>query len=187
MILDGEGPVRLSELPNPAAAKAALTEIFFESSSRTGFTSSQERQSFLERWTGFYLARYPEDIWLWQETDGGFAGYLTGCRDSAGARPLHEAVPGYAVFEDCFGAFPAHLHVNCRNTRRNAGIGARLVECFAASCREDGLAGVHIVTAPTARNVGFYLRTGFTERVTRSFGNRPLLFMGRRLSAEGKA
>jgi len=179
--------VRLSYLASPAAALEALTAIFFESSSRTAFTSSQERQNFLERWTGFYLSHYPEDVWLWREADGSFAGYLTGCRDSAGAAPLYEAVPGYAVFEDCFRAFPAHLHVNCRNDRRNLGIGARLVERFAADCREDGLAGVHIVTAPTARNVGFYRRAGFTEQVVRDFSGRSLLFMGRRLRAEGGA
>ena len=96
----GGGPVRLSDLASPTAALEALTAIFFESSSRTAFTSSQERQNFLERWTGFYLTHYPADVWLWRETDGGFAGYLTGCRDSAGAAPLYEAVPGYAVFED---------------------------------------------------------------------------------------
>ena len=182
-----EGPVRLSDLADPAPALAALTEIFFESSSRTGFSSPEERQSFLERWTGFYLSRYPEDVWLWRDADGGFAGYLTGCRDSAAAEPLYRAVPGYALFEDCFQAFPAHLHVNCRDGRRGAGIGARLVEHFAAACRADGLAGVHIVTAPAARNVGFYQRTGFTERVLRDFGGRPLLLMGRRLRAEGGA
>ncbi len=181
------GPVRLSDLTDGSAAVAALTEIFFESSSRTEFSSPQERQNFLERWTSFYLKRYPEDVWFWREADGGFAGYLTGCRDSAGAAALYESVPGYAVFEDCFGAFPAHLHVNCRNERRNSGFGARLVEHFAASCREDGLAGVHIVTAPTARNAGFYRRIGFTEEVVRSFGNRSLLFMGRPLKTEGRA
>ena len=183
----GGGPVRLSDLASPAAALEALTAMFFESSSRTAFTSPQERQSFFERWTGFYLNRYPADVWLWHEADGGFAGYLTGCRDSAGAKPLYEAVPGYAVFEDCFGAFPAHLHVNCRNDRRNSGIGARLIERFAVDCRANGLAGVHIVTAPAARNVGFYQRAGFTERVIRDFGTRSLLFMGRRLGAEGEA
>lgn len=179
------GPVRLSDLPDSAAALEALTAIFFESSPRTAFTSSQERQNFLERWTDFYLSHYPEDVWLWREDDGSFAGYVTGCRDSAGAEPLYQAVPGYAVFEDCFGAFPAHLHVNCRSDRQGRGIGARLVDRFAAECREEGLAGVHIVTAPTARNVGFYQRTGFTEQVLRDFSGRPLLFMGRRLRAEG--
>ncbi|MEI6558395.1 MAG: GNAT family N-acetyltransferase [Rhodospirillaceae bacterium] len=181
------GPVCLSELAETAAAVAALTGIFFETSSRTDFSSPGERQGFLERWTGFYLTRYPDEVWFWRDADGVLAGYLTGCRDSAGAAPLFDAVPGYPVFEDCFGAFPAHLHVNCRADRQNRGIGARLVEHFTARCRAAGLAGVHIVTAPTARNVGFYQRTGFTHQVTRNFGSRSLLFMGRPLRAEGGA
>ena len=184
--MEGEA-VRLTDLAEPGPALAALTEIFFESSSRTAFNSSQERQNFLERWTGFYLNRYPEDVWFWREADGGYAGYLTGCRDSAGAAPLYEAVPGYLVFEDCFAAFPAHLHVNCRSGRRDLGIGGRLVERFAAGCRASGLAGVHVVTAPTARNVGFYQRNGFTHRVAREFGSRSLLFLGRHLEAEDAA
>ncbi len=181
------GPIPLSDLTDPAAAQAALTEIFFESSSRTEFSSPQDRQNFLERWTSFYLKQYPQDVWFWRELNGEFAGYLTGCRDSSGATALFESIPGYALFEDCFEEFPAHFHVNCRNERRSSGFGTRLVEHFAALCRADRLAGVHIVTAPTARNVGFYQRIGFTEQVTRSFGTRSLLFMGRRLWTEGRA
>jgi GNAT superfamily N-acetyltransferase len=180
----GGGPVRLSDLVDPAPALTALREIFFESSSRTVFSSEEDRQAFYRRWTSFYRERCPDDVWFWQDASGTFAGYLTGCRNSAEAQPLFAEVPGYAVFESCFAEFPAHFHVNCRADRRGHGLGARLVETFVEDCRRTGLTGLHLVTAPDARNIGFYQRLGFTIRLTRPFGTRSLLFMGRSLKAE---
>ena len=185
--MTGGGPIRLTALPDRGAAVAALERIFFESSSRTEFASEQDRLSFFERWTSYYLDHRPEYVWLWMESDGGFSGYLTGCLDSAAAGPLYESLASYTVFEDRFAEFPAHLHVNCRSARRNVGIGAGLVDTFINDCVAAGVAGVHVVTAPGARNVRFYNRVGFTERVTRAYLGRPLLFMGRRLGAESKA
>lgn len=185
--MSGGGPIRLIALPDRAPALAALERIFFESSSRTEFASEQERRTFFERWTSFYLDWHPEHVWLWMDPEDGFSGYLTGCLDSAAAEPLYNSLPSYGLFERHFREFPAHLHVNCRGARRNVGIGAGLVDTFIEECRAAGLAGVHIVTAPGARNVRFYERVGFTERVTGAYLGRPLLFMGRRLRAESKA
>lgn len=185
--MSGGGPIRLLALPDRAPALAALEYIFFESSSRTEFDSEAERQSFLDRWTQYYLDRAPEHVWLWREANGEFSGYVTGCLDSAAAEPLFQRIPSYKLFEDRFSEFPAHLHVNCRSARRNLGIGAGLVDTFIDECQAAGTAGVHIVTAPEARNVKFYERVGFTEREIRAYQGRPLLFMGRRLRAESKA
>ena len=184
MTVAGGGSIRLSDLTDPAPALTALREIFFESSSRTVFSSESERGGFFRRWTAFYVEQCPGDVWLWRDSGGDFAGYLTGCRSSAEAGPLFTDVPGYAVFQSGFVDFPAHFHVNCRADRRGLGLGARLVECFIEDCRDAGLAGVHLVTAPEARNVGFYQRLGFTVRQSRPFGSRSLLFMGRCLLAE---
>lgn len=173
--------IRLTDIPEKGPAVAALTDIFFQSSSRTSFATAAERTAFLARWTAYYLDHCPDDVLLWREADGSITGYLTGCRDSAGAIPLHDGLPGYTVFADCFAAFPAHLHVNCRPDRRGRGIGAALIEAFASDCAGAGLAGLHIVTAPSARNVQFYARAGFDHRVDRAWAGHPLLFMGRRL------
>lgn len=169
--------VRLTALADPAPALAALEEIFFLSAGRTEFASPEARTAFLHTWTGWYLAQAPRHVWLWQDGDGTIAGYLTGCPDSAGAVELFRTIPRYAAFADLFPRFPAHLHVNVRPERRGQGIGEQLVERFATDCAAAGLAGVHAVTAPGLRNVGFYTRLGFTEAVPRP----PLLFLGRPL------
>ncbi|MCG5241120.1 GNAT family N-acetyltransferase [Azospirillum doebereinerae] len=168
---------RLTALPDRAAALAALEEIFFASTTRTTFASPEDRAAFLATWTGWYLADAPDDVWIALAEDGTVVGYLTGCKDSAGAAPLARTIPKYTDFADRFAAYPAHLHVNVRPGWRDHGIGRQLVDRFAGDCASDGLPGVHLVTGVFARNVEFYRRAGFTDALQRG----PLLFLGRRL------
>jgi Acetyltransferases len=169
--------VRLPRMPDRAAALAALEEIFFLSTTRTTFASPQDRADFFRTWTGWYVERAPDDIWFAMAEDGTIIGYLTGCKDSAGAVDLARVIPKYDVFADRFAAFPAHLHVNVRPGYRDRGVGRTLVDAYAEDCRAEGLPGVHLVTAVFARNVDFYRRAGFTDAIQRG----PLLFLGRHL------
>lgn len=162
---------RLTEVPDRRAALDELEAIFFASALRQRFADGAERAAFLETWTGWYVREAPDDLLLWLDGDGRVAGYLTGCRDSTDATALFDVIPGYAVFADRFACFPAHLHINVRPDRRDAGIGARLIEAFAESCGT----GLHIVTGAGARNAAFYRRNGFTVEETRG----ALHFMGR--------
>lgn len=170
-------PVRLTDLAEPAAARAALRAIFFQSTSRTVFDGDGARERFFATWTGWYLERAPRDVWFLPDGTGGYAGYLTGCRDSAADDGPGRTIPNYAVFADLFPAFPAHLHINLAPDFRGRGLGRRLIDAFAADCRAEGRAGVHAVTAAGARNAGFYTRAGFDHAVERG----PLLFLGKPL------
>ena len=169
---------RLTELPDREAALAALEDIFFLSTLRKDFASEEERAAFFRTWTGWYVERAQQDIWFALDGEGAIIGYLTGCKDSAGAVELARTIPKYEVFADRFAAFPAHLHVNVRPGFRDRGIGRALVDRFAEDCRADGLPGLHLVTGVFARNVAFYQRAGFTAATQRG----PLLFLGRRLT-----
>ncbi|MGQ9370805.1 GNAT family N-acetyltransferase [Azospirillum sp. ST 5-10] len=175
--------VRLAEVEDRGAALAALEAIFFLSAQRRTFATPQERSAFLATWTGWYVTHAAADLWFAHAADGAAdgapIGYLTGCRDSAGAHDLFRIIPRYDAFADRFAAFPAHLHVNVHPDHRNAGVGAALIAAFAADCRTAGLPGVHVVTGADARNVPFYRRNGFTDADRRG----PLLFLGRRLSS----
>jgi GNAT superfamily N-acetyltransferase len=77
--------------------------------------------------------------------------------------------------------FPAHLHINLDAGFRSQGIGAALIEAFAARAKRAGAAGLHAVTGKGVRNVGFYLRCGFTERATAVWNGREIVFLGREL------
>lgn len=155
-----------------AAALTALERIFFASSLRKSFADAAARAAFFATWTGWYVRKAPHDVLLWRDPDvGEWAGYLTGCRDSAGAAALFETIPAYDRFADLFGRFPAHLHINIDEAFRGRGIGAALIEAFAANCGT----GLHVVTGAAARNRAFYRRCGFTYEAER----KGLLFMGR--------
>jgi GNAT superfamily N-acetyltransferase len=156
-------------------------EIFFLSATTQRFDSEEKRQAFLDRWTGYYREWEPQRIYLAVLGGGGVAGYLTGCRDSRLARRLYRDIPYYALFEDRFGEYPAHLHVNVHPQWRGVGVGSRLVNAFVEDCAAAHLDGVHVITAPGLPNVGFYGRCGFTHSVQRVWQERKLLFLGRSL------
>lgn len=156
-------------------------EIFFLSAVTQQFNGDEERQAFLDRWTGYYREYEPERIYLAVLPGGEVSGYLTGCLDSRFARRLYRDIPYYSLFEDRFAKYPAHLHVNVHPQRRSRGIGSCLVKAFVDDCEATGVAGVHVVTAPGLANVEFYQNCGFTCAVQREWRERSLLFLGRPL------
>jgi GNAT superfamily N-acetyltransferase len=161
----------------PARQWRMIEEVFFLSTARRRFASAAEKQRFFDRWTGYYRDSEPHRFLLAMAPDGRVAGYLTGCADSRAARRLYDDIPYYDVFEDLFEAYPAHLHVNCHPDFRGRGIGTRLVDSFVQGCAAADLSGVHLVTTPAARNVGFYRRCGFDFSETRAWQDRKLLFL----------
>ncbi len=168
--------VGLADAPD---ASPMIEEIFFLSSSVQTFDTDDARQRFLEAWTGYYRESEPDGILLYLAPDGRVAGYLTGCRDSRAATRLYADIDSYRVFEDQFDAYPAHFHVNCHPDHRNHGNGSRLVAAFLDDCRGRGVAGVHVVTAEGARNIGFYRRCGFETIARRRWRDRDLVCLGR--------
>lgn len=159
----------------------ALREIFFISSSRQIFSSSDEKEEFFARWTGYYFQYCSDHIYLAIEGER-LLGYLMGCPDSQKALSFfRDKILSYALFADQFKIFPAHLHINCRPETRGHGVGTRLIETFCEELADQRTSGVHIVTSPDSRNRGFYSKNKFTFELQRSWKDQELLFMGRRL------
>ena len=79
------------------------------------------------------------------------------------------------------GRYPAHLHINLGPAFRSRGIGARLIEAFAAVARARGAPGMHVVTGEGMRNVRFYQRCGFVEAGRTTWNGRPIIFLARSL------
>ena len=175
--------VTYPELADPAAARARMEEIWLVSAARQRAADAASRQAFVERWLEPYLRDHADTILLALDGEGEVLGLLTGCLDSAAAaetfEPLH---PYYRLFADLYADYPAHLHINCHPGHRDRGIGSRLINRFAELCAEAGLPGLHLITAPGARNVAFYRRNGFTDAVEREKDGRGYLFLGRRLA-----
>ncbi|MFQ5784174.1 MAG: GNAT family N-acetyltransferase [Alphaproteobacteria bacterium] len=177
--------VSLAAHPDPRGLWSGIEEIFFLSSSRQVFTGEAERQDFLRRWTGYYRDRTPDLIFVALAREQRLAGYLMGCRDSRAARRLYDDIDSYRLFDDLFGTYPAHFHVNCHPDFRRRGIGTALVRAFVATLVRDRVAGVHVVTAAGSDNVAFYRKCGLRDAVGRPWGGRELVFLGKRLRTGG--
>ena len=150
-----------------AAALSAVQEIF-------ALTAATAGEPYFRRWTGHYLAQCRDDVLLASQAP--FAGYLTGCRDSAATLPLFDDLFYYRAFADLYPTYPAHFHINVRPAAQSRGIGRALVAAFLARCQT----GVHVVTGATAPARGFYSRLGFAEIVRRCVAGRDLVLLGRK-------
>jgi ribosomal protein S18 acetylase RimI-like enzyme len=161
---------RWSEIPHTAQLIEDLDAIFFEASNTKSFASEPVRAAFRERWFGRYLEKYPQWAYIAATREGVVAGYLVGALDEPS---------GLEDFASAAQAFPAHLHVNLAPQFRNRGIGADLIDAFAADASRAGVKGVHVITSADARNVRFYERAGFRPRAKATVNGAELVFLGR--------
>jgi GNAT superfamily N-acetyltransferase len=168
--------VTLAERPD---LRGEVERIFFESASVREFASEAARRAFQAKCLDPYIEDMPELALLALLPDGGVAGYLTGCFNSAGAARVRREVDYYGAFDAFYPAYPAHLHINVDAGRRGGGTGAALIGEFARRCRAAGVPGMHLVTAAGARNVRFYERCGFREVARLPWKGAELLFLGR--------
>lgn len=156
--------------------------IFFEASGRS-FEPGPEREAFRERWLGRYLAGGTDAVLLALEGQGTVVGYLVGALDNP-AEQARFADIGYfrTDFALLCRRFPAHLHINLAPAYRSQGIGARLIEVFAAYAAGAGAPGMHVVTGSAMRNVRFYARCGFAPCGTARWNGREVVLLGRELA-----
>ena len=174
---------RWTEVSDKERLIPAIDAVFFEASATKSFASGAEREAFRERWLGRYLADEPRWAYLAIGSDGAVAGYLVGSLEDPARGGRHADVGYFKDFAPLTLEYPAHLHVNLAPCYRNRGIGARLIEAFAADAARAGAGGMHVVTGAGMRNVKFYERNGFRELSRASAGAREVVFLARRLSA----
>jgi len=164
-----------------ASARRQVETIFFEASTRT-FEPGPEREAFLERWLGRYLAGPEDEILLALACPDTVAGYLVGALRNPAEQARFDDI-GYfkGAFADLCRQYPAHLHINLAPAFRSLGIGARLIDAFADAARGAGAPGMHVVTGKGMRNVRFYQRCGLTEQGATVWNGRPVVFLARSL------
>lgn len=183
----------------PAAERrlyAAAEAVFWETANTTCFGSAEELLQFRRKYFDYYWEVAPE-LFLpaLTEAEGGTLdppgpgalGYLCAVADTREHPELFDLADHIPLFADLYERYPAHLHINLTAASRGHGLGGRLIAVLEERLRDRGIAGLHLVTDPGARNVGFYRKNGFRDEVLRSLspadgGDRlSLLFMGMRL------
>jgi GNAT superfamily N-acetyltransferase len=172
----------LNDLPDWRSHVPAVERIFFTSSAVQSFTDDAHRARFKARWLGRYLDHVPGSFFV-AIAEEGVIGYLAGCLDDPRGNPLFADLGYYAAFGPLCDTYPAHLHINVAAEARSKGVGAALIEAFAAQVAQAKLPGLHLVTDKAARNVRFYEQNGFAVLATTLSHNIPVVFMGRRTAA----
>ena len=162
---------------------AQAEAVFWETSLRP-YPPGPEREAFRERWFGRFLQGGSDVVLLAVAADATVAGYLVGAVEDP-APQARFADLGYfrCRFPALTQRFPAHLHINLTARWRGQGIGARLIEAFAARSTSAGAAGMHAITGKGMRNVAFYRRCGFTQEADTIWNERHIVFLARALPA----
>lgn len=180
----------------------AARAIFWETAQQREFPTQQDRDGYEWRYFGYYLESEPGSFLVAVDGDGpgrsgrgdgalsgtgaGVLGYVCGVADTRSHPELYRVAPHIAVFDDLYDRYPAHLHINLTAASRGMGLGGALIRALESRVRRAGAEGLHLVTSPDARNVTFYLRSGFTDRFERSAPDDPeakMLFMGKVLES----
>lgn len=165
------------------AQGAQVDAIFFEASGRT-FEPGPGRDAFRERWLGRYLQGGSDVALIAVDAQHTVAGYLVGALEDPSKQGRFDDIPYFrGEFRPFCAQYPAHLHINLAPAFRSRGVGAQLVETFAARARAAGAAGMHVVTGKALRNVGFYTRCGFSQQATARWNDGDIVFLGRKLAA----
>ena len=153
----------------------AVSDIFWETTTRTEFANADERSAFRR----FYLDSYLSQVAWVAESEGRVLGYIVATLDTLKDKAQWSA--HLSLFEDLYERYPAHLHINFRPEARGLGLGSQLVAALENDLKQRGVPGLHLITAATARNVSFYLKNGFSHRVERLYNGKPLLLLGKTL------
>jgi GNAT superfamily N-acetyltransferase len=174
---------RLDPGQMPLDVAAAIDAIFFDASARRTFASAQERAGFRERWLGRYLRGGSDVVLVARDCrSGAVAGYAVGALEDPAMQERFADIDYFRTdFRELCRRYPAHLHINLAPEFRSRGIGARLIDAFAAAAAEAGAPGLHVVTARGARNVRFYTRCGFAEAGATQWNGRDNVFLARPL------
>lgn len=158
---------------------AQLNDIFFSSSATQSFAGPAARAAFHERWLGLYVQHDAAHAFLAFDAESHVIGYVVGTIEDLAMLPRFADLASARAFAALSRIYPAHLHINLAAKARNQGIGARLIETFAAHAQAQGAGGVHVVTSASSRNVRFYNRCGFHEAGRAAAGSGEMVFLAR--------
>ena len=161
--------------------RAALAQIFFTSSATQSFASAADKAAFKERWLGRYLLADGPHVFLATDAVDTVVGYLAGSIADIARQPRFADMATASAFAASSAVYPAHLHINIAEHARGQGVGAQLIETFAAHATAQGAPGMHVVTGAASRNVQFYERCGFIEIDRRQSAANAVVFLGRTL------
>lgn len=160
---------------------AEIDHVFFSSSATQEFASPADRAVFRERWLGRYLLGDAAHAFVAMGAGDRIVGYVVGTIEDPARDPRFGDISTTRTFAAASSRYPAHLHINVAQEMRGRGLGAQLIEVFAAHASTYSAPGLHVITNAASRNVRFYERCGFDEIDRVTIGANEIVFLGRAL------
>ena len=120
-----------------------IVEIFWLTSTKTKFDSSDEKNLFQQKYLDSYLSK-----------DFVFVA-------------LQNEVLGYLLWrvekreENFLTLYPSHLHINCHPLKQGKGIGGKLIDQLKIQLSNKNINGVHLITLYGHQNMSFYQKNEF--------------------------
>ncbi|MBT4793279.1 MAG: GNAT family N-acetyltransferase [Halobacteriovoraceae bacterium] len=158
-----------------------VNEIFFESSSKSHFLGTKEKEKFQYKYLDYYKVFFPQ-LFFVITVDSQVKGYICGISEILKDKKSFEISSHLHAFKDLYKKFPAHLHINMASDSRGMGLGSILINHFEKLLKERSIVGMHIITSPKAQNIRFYTKNHFKFSKHASYKSINYLFMGRSLT-----
>ena len=172
----------LSLFPKNSGVFEEIKTIFFLTSPRKSFDSPEIKDAFFKKWVGHYMTQRLDFFYVaYDEVQKKVLGYLTIEPDSKAVIDRFHNHIHYKAFVDYYAEYPAHLHINCHPETQGKGIGSKLIERASQDLKNLKISGLHLITAPTARNVSFYRKNGFEFEIIKTIDDIDYLLMGKKL------
>ena len=121
----------------------------------------------------------PHVLFFVASKGGQVLGYICASSSTKSDVALLDKLKHLNLFNDHYKSHPAHLHINCHAKARGLGIGSKLLLRLEKELIAQEIDGLHLITAPEARNVGFYRKNGFTSEEKAQQNGVTFLFMGK--------
>ncbi len=158
-----------------------VNRIFFETSTAAHQLSAKGREKLQFKYLDYYKIYHPTYFLVLCEIDSDKPlGYVCGVPNISKEKKLIKATPYLNSFMDLLKDYPANLHINMAAESRGQGLGSGLIQKFQSLLAADSIHGMHIITAPTARNSSFYQQNGFDREEKRLYLEIEYLFMGKK-------
>lgn len=154
----------------------ALTDIFWLTSAKTDFESSDAKLSFQKKYLDDYLF-HDDFIGLVYLEDDKVVGYIVGLLNLKDSYIINHNM--LKLFHDDILPHSTELHINFHPKYQGGGKGSKLISEFEKLVKSKNGENIFLITAKDARNVSFYQRNGYDVKSNKISQGSEIIMMSK--------